>query len=87
MAEQLLPVIVDSNGVLTQLDPRAGPLPPGWSVWYGEDHGPNTEIDDGKLKAQWFHHWETKEWTQWDPRLTSKNLKNMGIDIQEFVLV
>lgn len=87
VAEQLLPVIVDSNGVPTELDPRAGPLPPGWSVWYGEDHEPTTEIEDGKLKAQWFHHWETKEWTQWDPRLTSKNLKNMGIDIQEFVLV
>jgi hypothetical protein len=87
VGEQLLPVIVDGNELPTQLDPKAGPLSPGWSVWYGEDDEPNTEIEDGRLKAQWFYHEQTEAWTQWDPRLTSENLKNMGIDIQEFVLV
>jgi hypothetical protein len=87
VGEQLLPVLVDGNEVPTQLDPRAGPLPPGWSVWYGEYDEPDTEVEDGRLKARWFYHEATKAWTQWDPRLTSENLKNMGVDTQEFVLV
>ena len=80
-------MVVDDNGVPTQLDPRAGPLPTGWSVQHGDSDEPDVEIEDGELKEQWFHHSETKEWTWYDPRLTSENLKKMGIAIQEFVLV
>jgi hypothetical protein len=87
VAGNLFPVFVDGNGVRTQLDPRAGPLPTGWSVHYGDLDEPGIEIEDGELKAQRFYHSETEEWTSFDPRLTSENLKKMGIDIQEFVLV
>jgi len=87
VAGNLRPVYVDGNGVPTQLDPRAGPLPTGWSVQHGDSDEPDVEIEDGELKEQWFHHSETKEWTWYDPRLTSENLKKMGIAIQEFVLV
>jgi hypothetical protein len=87
VAGKLSPVVVDGNGVPIQLDPRAGPLPTGWSVHYGDLDGPDVKIEDGELKTQWFYHWETEEWTWSDPRLTSENLKKMGIDIQEFVLV
>lgn len=80
-------VFVDANGVPTQLDPRAGPLPSGWSVWYGTDYLNKIEVENGKLKKQWFFHEETEEWTQYDPRLTPENLKSMGVDIEEFVLV
>jgi hypothetical protein len=80
-------VVVDGNGVPTQLDPRAGPLPTGWSVHYGDSDEPDVEIEDGELKTQWFYHSETKKGTWFDPRLTSENLKKMGIDIREFVLV
>lgn len=87
VAGELYPVFIDRNGVPTQLDPRAGPLPTGWSVHYGDLDEPDVEIEDGELKTQWFYRSETKEWTWSDPRLTSENLKKMGIDIQEFVLV
>ena len=80
-------VVVDDNRVPTQLDPRAGPLPTGWSVQYGDSDEPDVEIEDGELKTQWFYCSETEEWTESDPRLTSENLKKMGVDIQEFVLV
>lgn len=86
VAGKLFPVFIDGNGVPTQLDPRAGPLPTGCSVHYGDLDGPDIEIEDGELKTQWFYRSETKEWTWSDPRLTSENLKKMGIDIQEFVL-
>jgi hypothetical protein len=86
-AGKLRAVVVDGNGVPTQLDPRAGPLPIGWSVQYGDSDEPDVEIEDGELKEQWFYHSETEEWTWFDPRLTSENLKKMGIDIREFVLV
>ena len=87
VAGYLEQVFVDGNGVPTQLDPRAGPLPTGWSVHYGDLDEPGVEIEDGELKAQWFYRSETEECTWFDPRLTSENLKKMGIDIQEFVLV
>jgi hypothetical protein len=87
VAGKLRSVVVDGNGVPTQLDPRAGPLPTGWSVQYGDSDKPDVEIEDGKLKTQWFYCSETEEWTESDPRLTSENLKKMGVDIQEFVLV
>jgi hypothetical protein len=81
-------VVIDSDGISTQFDPRAGPLPPGWSVHYGwsaRESGP--EILDGKLQRQSFYHADKEEWTLFDPRLTSENLRSMGVDIQEFVLV
>jgi hypothetical protein len=87
VAGNLRAVVVNGNGVPTQLDPRAGPLPTGWSVHYGVSDEPDVEIEDGELKTQWFYCSETKEWTGFDPRLTSENLKKMGVDIQEFVLV
>lgn len=68
--------------------PRAGTLPPGWSVHYvseGKELGPETI--DGKLQRQLFYNSETKEWGRSDPRVTSENLKKMEFDIQEFVLV
>ena len=43
-------VFVDASGVATQLDPRAGPLPSGWSVWYGADCESKIEVENGKLK-------------------------------------
>jgi hypothetical protein len=87
VAGNLEAVVVDGNGVPTQLDPRAGPLPAGWSVHYGDLGEPDVEIEDGELKNQWFYHSETEEKTWSDPRLTSENLRKMGIAIQEFVLV
>jgi hypothetical protein len=87
VAGNLEAVVVDDNRVPTQLDPRAGPLPTGWSVQYGDSDEPDVEIEDGELKTQWFYCSETEEWTVFDPRLTSENLKKMGVDIQEFVLV
>jgi hypothetical protein len=80
-------VFVDASGVPTQLDPRAGPLPSGWSVWYGEDCESKIEVENGKLKEEWFFHEETEKWTRYDPRLTPENLKSMGVNIEEFVLV
>jgi hypothetical protein len=87
VAGSLEAVVVDGNGVPTQLDPRAGSLPTGWSVHYGDLNEPGVEIEDGELKNQWFYHWETRKKAWFDPRLTSENLKKMGVDIQEFVLV
>ncbi|KAH8781806.1 heterokaryon incompatibility protein-domain-containing protein [Hyaloscypha sp. PMI_1271] len=87
VAGNLEAVVVDDNRVPTQLDPRAGPLPTGWSVQYGDSDEPDVEIEDGEFKEQWFYCSETEEWTGYDPRLTSENLKKMGVDIQEFVLV
>ncbi|PMD41765.1 hypothetical protein L207DRAFT_458328 [Hyaloscypha variabilis F] len=78
----------DSDGIATQLDPRAGPLPPGWSVFYGSKSGePGPEIVDGEFQGQWFRHSETGKVTYFDPRLTSENLRKRGVDMQEFVLV
>jgi hypothetical protein len=81
------PVFVDAKGVPTQLNPRAGPLLVGWSAWYGEDGETKTEIEDRKLKEQWFFHAETEEWSSQDSRLTPVNLESMGVNIEEFVLV
>ena len=81
-------VFVEIDGTATQLDPRAGPLPPGWSVVYESETGePGPEIIDGEFQNQRFHNSETGEDVWWDPRLTSENLKKRGVDIQEFVLV
>jgi hypothetical protein len=81
-------VIVDSDGTATQLDSRAGPLPPGWSVFYKSKSGePSPEIVDGEFRAQYFRQSETGQKTWFDPRLTSENLRKRGVDIQEFVLV
>ncbi|KAN0098833.1 hypothetical protein V8E51_014496 [Hyaloscypha variabilis] len=81
-------VTEDSDGIATQLDPRAGPLPSGWSVFYQSKYGePGPEIVDGEFQSQWFRHSETGEVTWLDPRLSSENLRKSGVDIQEFVLV
>jgi len=81
-------VTEDSDGTATQLDPRAGPLPPGWSVFYESKSGERgPKIVDGELQNQWFCHLNTGEVTWFDPRMTSENLRKRGVDIQEFVLV
>jgi len=83
-----VPVVIKNDGTATQLDPRAGPLPPGWSVVYRSKYGEaSPEIVDGEFQAQYFRNSDTGEEVWWDPRLTSENLKKRGVDMQEFVLV
>jgi Heterokaryon incompatibility protein (HET) len=78
---------IRSTGSQTQLNPRAGPFPPGWRVRYGLN-GDESEIDaDGNMKSQWFENVETGERCWYDPRLRSQSLRARGVDIQDFLLV
>jgi hypothetical protein len=78
---------VDSTGRQTQLNPRAGHFPQGWRVRYGSNSSEPEIDDDGNMKSQWFENVETGERCWYDPRLRSQNLRKMGVDIQDFMLV
>ncbi|CZR51400.1 uncharacterized protein PAC_01275 [Phialocephala subalpina] len=81
-------VFLDPNHKPTQFDPRAGPLPAGWKVRYYETQWHRSEIDhEGNLRRQTFWNEETGERTWADPRLTSENLRRMGIKLQDIILV
>jgi hypothetical protein len=67
----------------TQLDPRAGPLPVGWEVLDVVAVGD----DDAKDKRMVFRNVNTGEETLCDPRLTSENLKTLGIELEDIILV
>ncbi|KAE8454154.1 hypothetical protein EG329_005079 [Mollisiaceae sp. DMI_Dod_QoI] len=73
----------------TQQDPRMPPLPPGWEYRYGDEEAPQ-EIEAEKLEdmtPQWFGNVETGEKTYKDPRLTTEHLKEMGVAIEELILI
>lgn len=64
------------NDQKTELDPRGGPLPSGWEV--------NDCAEDRLMK---FGNVETGESSYKDPRLSSENLKTLGIELEEITLV
>jgi hypothetical protein len=73
--------------LVTQEDPRL-PLPPGWRYRYGSSEIFQQHTEEEALKAEmWFENVETKEESNFDPRLTPEALRERGVDVQEFVLV
>jgi hypothetical protein len=80
-------VFIDPNQVPTQFDPRAGPLQRGWKVYYGLEQHRREISYEGKLGVQRFENEATGEVTVFDPRLTSRNLRRMGIYLQDIILV
>ena len=86
-------VFLDPYNRPTQLDPRLGsiPLPQPWTVTYGgsnpSERGPR-EIDrDGTLRLQWFEDTYTGEQGGSDPRITSSNLRRIGVELEDIVIV
>jgi hypothetical protein len=65
------------DGERTQLDPRAGPLPAGWEALN----------DDDKKQVIFFNNVETRMRSEFDPRFSSENLKTLGIELEDIVLV
>ncbi|KAF8854358.1 HET-domain-containing protein [Acephala macrosclerotiorum] len=87
----IIHVFMNPNHKTTQFDPRGGPLPRGWKLCYygpekhlklGDEIGP-----DGSFRKQRFENQYTGEVTRSDPRLTSENLRKMGIKLQDIILV
>lgn len=82
-------VFTSPEGKKTQYDPRAGPLPLGWSVCYGVEGEWNTDElgEMGNLRELRFYNESSEEETELDPRLTSENLKTLGISLEDVYLV
>lgn len=81
------PTYLHTSKPRTPLDPRAGVFPPAWKARFGKvdfDHPLDT---DGRVRDHWFENIENGERSFFDPRLRSDNLKKMGVDIREFILV
>jgi hypothetical protein len=75
---------------LTQKDPRLWPLPDGWHEIYWTQDGAyrSDEIaPDGTLRSLVFENSTTGEKTPWDPRMTSKALKERGHHVQDLVII
>lgn len=89
LSEVLLGVHVNHENKATQQDPRLDVLPPGWRFRYGpKEDLQDAEFDqDGNMLLQWFENIETGEVTEHDPRLRIKDLKDIGVDIQDLILV
>jgi Heterokaryon incompatibility protein (HET) len=75
----------------TQLDPRLGPMPRGWIVTFDVSKGSErsrNEIDrNGMLRLWRFENPETGEAVTHDLRFTSKNLRRLGIELEDIVIV
>lgn len=69
---------MDTNEVVYD-DPRLGPLPPFWT--YSRYYRP----DEDDMRE--YTNKMTGERTDFDPRLTPKELCKRGIKVEEFVLV
>ena len=82
-------VFIAPNQRPTQLDPRAGPLPHPWRIFYGKkEERFEEEVDkDGNLRCIYFENSESGKIDYHDPRLTAQNLKNLGIELQDIFLV
>jgi hypothetical protein len=74
----------DKSGNETLQDPRRGPLPPGWELWYKEGKERN---ENGDLSPFIIYNQGTDEATVFDPRLTKEALIERGIQLEEIVLV
>lgn len=68
------------EGERTQLDPRAGPMPAGWEVL----DATRGEVNDNIIS---FSNDSTGEHKYHDPRLTSENLRKIGIELEDIILV
>lgn len=66
----------DPNNERTQIDPRGGPPPSGWEV--------RGDTEDIRMD---FWSGQTGESTLVDLRLSSENLKTLGIELEEIMLV
>jgi hypothetical protein len=74
------------NGALTtQEDPRLGALHSGWQLFY---HGGGAEMDgDGNFNSWWFQNLSTGEAFWDDPRLAKQYLIEMGVAMEDFVII
>jgi hypothetical protein len=83
-------VIYRTGGVMTQNDPRLGPLPRGWKKIYHTkgDKPYETEFDsDGTMRRLRFQQISTGETTKYDPRMTSSALKERGVIFENIIII
>jgi hypothetical protein len=86
-----LEMVFRTGGVMTQNDPRLGPLPRDWKKVYfkeGDEQPYETEYDgDGTMRRLRFQQISTGETTKSDPRMTSSALKERGVIIEDIIII
>ena len=84
-------VVYRTGGVMTQNDPRLGPLPRGWKKVYhkkGDEQRYETGFDsDGTMRQLRFQQLSTGKATDRDPRMTSSALKERGIILEDIIII
>jgi hypothetical protein len=80
-----------TGGVMTQNDPRLGPLTRGWKKIYhkkGDKQPYETEFDsDGTMRRLRFQHISTGKAKYSDPRMTSSALKERGVVFEDIIII
>ena len=84
-------VVYRTGGVMSQNDPRLGPLPRDWKKGYfkeGDEQPYKTEYDgDGTMRRLRFQQISTGETTKYDPRMTSSALKERGVIFENIIII
>jgi hypothetical protein len=84
-------MVYRTGGVMTQNDPRLGPLPRGWKKVYlkkGDEQPYETEFDsDGTMRRLRFQQISTGKTTKSDPRMTSSALKERGVILEDIIII
>ncbi|PVH71573.1 hypothetical protein DL98DRAFT_95200 [Cadophora sp. DSE1049] len=75
--------------IQTQFDPRRGRLPSPWEMLYhfGEYMQEDEFDDNGNRGLLVFYHKDEDRIQHQDPRLTAANLRDMGVKVQDLVII